>query len=106
MPQPSAAPRGTILEQALLAFLLAGCFAFPILIMRGKSATFDEVAHLPAGYSYLMTAAVKINPQHPPLIKELCALPLLFMDLKMPVDAQALKTGNPSLTYQWRFGKQ
>lgn len=107
MPQPSAAPpRATPLELSFLVLLLAGCFAFPIVLMRGKSATFDEVAHLPAGYSYLRTAAVKINPQHPPLIKELCALPLLFMDLKMPVDAQALKTGNPSLTYQWRFGKQ
>ena len=107
MPQPPSAPRrATLLETSLLALLLAGCFAFPIILMRGKSATFDEVAHLPAGYSYWMTAAVKINPQHPPLIKELCALPLLFMDLKMPVDAQALKRGNPSLTYQWGFGKQ
>ncbi len=107
MPQPSsAASRGTTSKLLLLALLLAGCFVLPVLLMRGKSATFDEVAHLPAGYSYLRTQSVKINPQHPPLIKELCALPLLFMDLKMPVDEQALRTGNPSLVYQWRFGKQ
>jgi len=74
--------------------------------MRRKSATFDEVVHLPAGYSYLTTGLFKINPQHPPLIKEICALPLLFMDLKMPVDRETLRQGNIPLTYQWGFGRR
>lgn len=74
--------------------------------MRGKSATFDEVAHLPAGYSYWATGEFKINPQHPPLIKEICSLPLLFMDLKMPVDRETLRASNPGLVYQWGFGRK
>jgi hypothetical protein len=76
------------------------------MLMEGKSATFDEVAHLPAGYSYLATGAIQINPQHPPLIKELCAIPLLFLDVKMPVDPQKLRSTAVPLTYQWGFGKQ
>jgi len=74
--------------------------------MGRKSATFDEVAHLPAGYSYLVTRSIRINPQHPPLIKEICALPLLLMDVKMPVDRETLRNTAVSLTYQWGFGKR
>ena len=105
---PTVGPplRGRIGENALLVVLLAGSFLLPAVLMRGKSATFDEVAHLPAGYSYLTTGVFKINPQHPPLIKEICALPLLFMDLKMPVDRETLRRSRPGLTYQWGFGRK
>ncbi len=106
----SSAGEGTGRERRwripLQALLLSAAFLIPVLLMRGKSATFDEVAHLPAGYSYLVTRAIRINPQHPPLIKELCALPLLFMDLRMPVDAATLQSRPVPLTYQWGFGKR
>jgi hypothetical protein len=36
---------------ALRIVLLAAVLVMPVVIMRGKSATSDEVAHLPAGYS-------------------------------------------------------
>jgi len=100
-PQPRRIP-----QTALLVVLLALTFVLPVTLMRQKSATFDEVVHLPAGYSYLTTGLFKINPQHPPLIKEICALPLLFMDLQMPVDRETLRQGNVSLTYQWGFGRR
>src|SRR5215471_4091452 len=103
---PGPPQRGQIPQIALLALLVALTFLLPVTLMRGKSATFDEVVHLPAGYSYLKTGLFKINPQHPPLIKELCALPLLFLDLKMPVDRQTLATSTIPLTYQWGFGRR
>jgi dolichyl-phosphate-mannose-protein mannosyltransferase len=90
----------------LRGLLLGAAFLIPLLLMGGKSATFDEVVHLPAGYSYLATRAIQINPQHPPLIKEICALPLLFMDVRMPVDPETLRKTSVSLTYQWKFGRQ
>ncbi|MCI0657126.1 MAG: glycosyltransferase family 39 protein, partial [Acidobacteria bacterium] len=105
MPASEGSPqRRRIPETALLIVLLALTLVLPVALMRRKSATFDEVAHLPAGYSYLTTGLFKINPQHPPLIKEICALPLLFMDLKMPVDKNTLERSNVPLTYQWGFG--
>ena len=107
MPPTPGPPRGgRIREKSLLAVLLAGSFILPFILMRGKSATFDEVAHLPAGYSYWATGEFKINPQHPPLIKEICSLPLLFMDLKMPVDRETLRSSSPGLVYQWGFGRK
>jgi predicted membrane-bound dolichyl-phosphate-mannose-protein mannosyltransferase len=73
-------------KSPLLGFrltLLAVVIVVPV-IMTEKSATFDEVTHLPAGYSYLIERSIRYNPQHPPLIKEICALPLLLLDLRYP----------------------
>lgn len=39
----------------------------------------DEFAHIPAGYLYLTEHRFDFNPEHPPLIKSLAALPLLFL---------------------------
>ncbi|MFC1645213.1 ArnT family glycosyltransferase [Patescibacteria group bacterium] len=52
-----------------------------ILNANNDSATFDEIAHIPAGYSYLTEHDMRLNPEHPPLIKELSAVPLLFLNL-------------------------
>jgi len=107
MPASEGSPQlRRIPETTLLIALLALTFVIPVALMRSKSATFDEVVHLPAGYSYLKTGLIKINPQHPPLIKEICALPLLFMDLQMPVDRETLARSNIPLTYQWGFGRR
>ena len=45
--------------------------------MRGNSATFDEGAHLPAGYTHLALGDHRLNPEQPPLVKLLAAAPLL-----------------------------
>ena len=46
-----------------------------------KSPTYDETIHLFAGYSYLKWGDFRVNPEHPPLVKMLAALPLLALDL-------------------------
>ncbi len=64
--------------------LLGFVFLAPVVLMRSKSVTFDEVTHLPSGYSYLIQHAVRYNQQHPPFIKEICALPLLLIGVRTP----------------------
>ncbi|GAH87822.1 unnamed protein product, partial [marine sediment metagenome] len=60
--------------------------------MKDDSATMDEVAHLPAGYSYLTQKDYRLNPEHPPLLKDLAAIPLLFIkDINFPSDIKAWK---------------
>lgn len=54
------------------------------LSMREKSPTFDEVAHLPAGYTHLTRGDYRLVPEQPPLLKALAALPLLGMDVRVP----------------------
>ncbi|HZD32447.1 MAG TPA: glycosyltransferase family 39 protein, partial [Candidatus Angelobacter sp.] len=44
----------------------------------------DEDDHIYSGYMSLKTGDFGLNPEHPPLVKMLAALPLLGMDLKVP----------------------
>ena len=53
-----------------------------------ESATFDELAHITAGYSYLTQKDYRLNPEHPPLVKDLAAFPLLFLNLNFPTDVK------------------
>jgi hypothetical protein len=66
------------------------------------SATMDELAHIPAGYSYLTQKDYRLNPEHPPLIKDLAAFPLLYLDLNFPADAKAWKD---DVNGQWDMGR-
>lgn len=68
------------------------------------SATMDELSHIPAGYSYLSQKDFRINPEHPPLIKDLAAFPLLFLNLNFPSDSPAWTEGvNEQWWYGWEF---
>ena len=66
-------------------FLLLLFVAQGIFFIRANSQTIDEAMHLAAGYSYLATGDFRIEPEHPPLIKELQALPL-FLAYRLPFD--------------------
>ena len=52
-----------------------------------KSPTCDEAAHhIPAGYVLLTKGDLAFSPETPPLARYLAAVPLLFLDLKLPDD--------------------
>ena len=69
----------------IIAVILLGImFLTAVFSMKGDSLTFDELAHISAGYSYLAKQDYRLNPEHPPLIKDIPALPLLFLDLNFP----------------------
>jgi hypothetical protein len=83
---------------SLLLFIFFLC----LLSVKNDSLTFDETAHLPAGYSYLTQRDMRLNPEHPPLIKDLSALPLLFIkDINFPSN---LKAWQQDVNGQWAFG--
>ncbi|HEY6377027.1 MAG TPA: phospholipid carrier-dependent glycosyltransferase [Edaphobacter sp.] len=69
-----------IIALALLALMAV------ILVssVRQQSQTFDESTHLFAGFEYWKHADFGRNPEHPPLVKQLAALPLLPMGLREP----------------------
>jgi Dolichyl-phosphate-mannose-protein mannosyltransferase len=64
------------------AVILAAMFVLGLGSLRGDAPTFDETAHITAGYTYLKFGDDRLNPEHPPLIKDLAALPLLTLPLK------------------------
>ena len=86
----------------MAAVLLALVFLIPFFSAQNFSPASDEVTHLPSGYSYWKTSQITLNPQHPPLVKLLASLPLLFMDLKF--DRQDPNLSGP-LKNEWTFGR-
>src|SRR5262245_37031109 len=71
-----------------------------------KTPTYDEPVHIGAGLSYVRTRDFKVNLQHPPLLKELAALPLVLLGVRWPVPAEAwtaLPTPAPP-EVQWQLG--
>jgi hypothetical protein len=58
--------------------LILGFLAQGLAFFRSNSQTSDEAVHLAAGYSYLTRGDFRLNPEHPPLIKEICALSVLL----------------------------
>lgn len=57
--------------------------------VREKSTTFDEIAHLTAGYSYWTTGDYRLDPENGVLPQRWAALPLLAMDVHFPDTDQA-----------------
>jgi hypothetical protein len=49
-----------------------------------KGLTADEFYHVPAGYYHLTAGEFRVNTEHPPLVKMLAALPLLFVGVEAP----------------------
>lgn len=75
-------PKG--LTTAALIGLMMVLAAELWLSVRNKSQTWDEAAHIYAGYSYWTRRDFGMNPEHPPLVKLLASLPLLPLKLKVP----------------------
>ena len=73
----------------VLVFIIQGVF-----FIRANAPTYDEALHLAAGYSYLTTADFRLEPQNPPLVRELLALPL-FLIHRLPFQTN---------TQHWRNG--
>ncbi len=92
-----------LVAAGLLIFMVAIAF----FSLRGDSAIMDEVAHLPAGYSYIAKHDMRLNPEHPPLIKDLAGgavwlyskisgLPISFPD--------QIAAWQKDVNSQWDFG--
>ncbi len=68
------------------------------------SLVVDEIPHIGAGYSYLVKQDMRLNPEHPPLAKDLGTLPLLFLNLNQEVFQTQF--WQKDLNGQWNFGRK
>ena len=88
-------------------YVACGILSVMFLLILGStwnnSAIFDETAHVPAGYSYITQFDYRLNPEHPPLIKALAALPLLFFKhINFPTNTKAW---TEEINGQWDQGR-
>ena len=68
-----------------VAFLLVLMFLGELVFsVHRQSLSWDEGDHIYAGYESWAAGEFGINPEHPPLLKEIATLPLLTMHLSAP----------------------
>jgi hypothetical protein len=67
----------------------------------------DELAHIPAGYSYITQKDMRLNPEHPPLLKDLAGL-AVWLGSKItatPIHFPSqIKPWQKDINGQWDFG--
>jgi len=86
-------------------FLLFFMFLVAFFSILDDSFTTDEPVHVTAGFSYLTQKDMRLNPEHPPLLKDLAAIPLLFLNLNFPKDHSAwTQEDNPFWWHQFNLG--
>lgn len=84
---------------AAVAVVLTTMAALQITSVLQESQTYDEAVYIAAGYSYWRTGDFRLNSEHPPLAKLVVALPLLAMNLELPLGDPSWKNAD-----QYTFG--
>ncbi|MEK7629645.1 MAG: glycosyltransferase family 39 protein [Patescibacteria group bacterium] len=85
----------------LAGLIIISALALAIFSVKGDSVTTDESPHVTAGYSYLTQQDMRLNPEHPPLMKDIAAIPLLFEKINFDSEHYSWKT---DINGQWTFG--
>jgi len=89
--------------------LLTLMFGLAFFSMLGDANTMDELAHTPAGYSYIVKQDMRLNPEHPPLLKDLAGLSV-WLGSKITNDPvyfpDQVKPWTEDLNGQWDFGRE
>ncbi len=65
----------------------------------------DEIPHIGAGYSYIAMGDARLNPEHPPLAKDLAGLSLKIAGIK-DEPAFTSRFWQKDINGQWEFGRK
>ncbi|MDP6585098.1 MAG: glycosyltransferase family 39 protein, partial [Anaerolineales bacterium] len=63
----------------------------------------DEIPHVGAGYSYIAKGDMRLNPEHPPLAKDVAGLALSLLSINQSVFSTQYWTSD--VNGQWNFGR-
>jgi len=93
------------IKKNYLWILIASSIFFLVISLWNAwkdSAIFDETAHIGAGYSYVEKQDMRLNPEHPPMIKDLAGIPLAFLNLNFDTSQDFWAK---DINGQWDAGK-
>jgi hypothetical protein len=93
--------RGDRLAAGVATLLIAIHAGLAIHSLWIKSVAYDETSHLPAGLAAVATGEVRLNLQHPPLVKLLAGLAATTARPTLPLTSRAYERGA-----EWGFGRE
>ncbi len=99
-------PARHVLNWLAVAILLATFWGLATSSVTEKCNTFDKMAHLTSGYTYLALGDYRLNPSNLCLSQKLAALPLLWSEVSFPSLDQPAWREMPhflSMGYQFFF---
>ncbi len=89
--------------------ILAGVIIISALLLAvssvwNESPVVDEIPHIGSGYSYIAKLDYRLNPEHPPLVKDLAGIMLKLYGIH---DQMAFNSAawNKDINGQWNFGR-
>ena len=87
----------------IAGIMIASAVVLAIASVWNDSPVVDEIPHIGAGYSYIQKGDFRLNPEHPPLAKDLAGFALSFL----PLNQSAFKTQfwTSDINGQWNFGR-
>ncbi len=91
------------LYKILPLIIIVSALILAITSVWDDSPIVDEIPHIGAGYSYIQRADMRLNPEHPPLAKDLAGITLSFLNLR----ETAFQTPywQTDINGQWNFGR-
>jgi len=87
----------------LSALIVLVAIVLAITSLWDDSFIVDEIPHVGAGYSYVTKGDFRLNPEHPPLAKDVAGLALSLL----PINQSAFSTRywTTDINGQWNFGR-
>ncbi len=92
-----------MIKKILVPVIIISAVILAIASVWNESPIVDEIPHIGAGYSYVVKGDYRLNPEHPPLLKDLAGLALLPLHLNQSVFQTQFWTKD--INGQWDFGR-
>ena len=100
--EPASRRKLALWLRTVAVVALLGCHGgLTLHSLWNKSTSFDEAAHLPSGLARVASGELRLNPEHPPLVKWLAGLAASTRDPHLPLDGAAYR-----FRRQWDFGHE
>ncbi|OGN08899.1 MAG: hypothetical protein A3J46_02455 [Candidatus Yanofskybacteria bacterium RIFCSPHIGHO2_02_FULL_41_11] len=87
----------------LSIFVVLAALTLAITSLWNDSFTVDEIPHVGAGYSYITKGDFRLNPEHPPLAKDVAGFSLSLLSISQSAFSTQYWTGD--VNGQWNFGR-
>src|SRR3989344_5861199 len=87
----------------LSALIVLVAIVLAITSLWDDSFIVDEIPHVGAGYSYITKGDYRLNPEHPPLAKDLAGLALSLFSINQSAFSTQYWTSD--INGQWNFGR-
>lgn len=85
--------------------IVVSALGLAITSLWGDAPIVDEIPHTGAGYSYITKGDHRLNPEHPPLAKDIAGIALKIYGAKDQAAFDS-KAWNEDINGQWEFGRK